>query len=110
METTIERDAAKAKARRKNIQFSIRTDSDTKARVERAAGVEHMTLTEFVEAAVRDRADEVLSRHDQILLTDRDFQLFEELMTRKVEPNALVRSEAAEFNQGWFDAQGRYHC
>jgi len=98
------------KARRKNIQFSIRTDGDTKARVERAAGVTHMTLTEFVEAAVRERANEVLSRHDQILLTERDFQLSEDLMMRKVEPNALVRSEAAEFNEGWFDAQGRYHC
>ena len=84
MEASVRRDEAKAKVRRKSIQFNIRTDTETKARVERAAGVEHMTLTEFVEAAVRDRADEVLSRHDQILLTDRDFQLFEELMTRKV--------------------------
>ncbi len=105
-----EQDKTTAKARRKDIQFSIRTDSDTKARVERAAGVAHMSLTEFVEAAVRERADEVLAQHDQILLTDRDFRLFEELMTRKVEPNELVRSEAAEFNKGWFDAQGRYHC
>ncbi len=109
MGATIGRDEAKTKVQRKNIQFSIRTDSDTKARVERAAGVAHMTLTEFVEAAVRERADEVLSRHDQILLTDRDFRLFEELMTRPVEPNALVRSEFAEFNEGRFDAQGRYH-
>ena len=98
-----------AEAQRKNIQFSIRTDSDTKARAERAAQVAHVTLTEFVETAVRERADEVLTRHDQILLTDRDFLLFEELMTRTVEPNALVRSETAEFNKGHFDAQGRYH-
>lgn len=98
-----------AKARRKDIQFSIRTDRDTKARVERAAGVAQMTLTEFVEAAVRERADEVLARHDQILLSDRDFFLFEELMARPVEPNDLVRAEVAEFNKGRFDAQGRYH-
>ena len=109
MGAVAEQDKATAKSRRKDIQFSIRTDSDTKARVERAAGVTHMTLTEFVEAAVRERADEVLSRHDQILLTDRDFYLFEELMTRVVEPNDLVRSETEAFNRGRFDAQGRYH-
>lgn len=100
---------AAPKARRKHTQFSIRTDSDTKARVERAAGIAHMTLTEFVEEAVRGLADEVLARHEQILLSDHDFLLFEELMTRAVEPNDLVRAEAAEFNQGRFDAQGRYH-
>ena len=109
MPAVVEPGQDKAKARRKNIQFSIRTDSDTKIRVERAAGIAHMTLTEFVETAVRERADEVLTRHDHILLSDRDFLLFEELMKRAVEPNDLVRSEAAEFNKGRFDAQGRYH-
>ncbi len=48
-------------------------------------------------------------RHDEIVLTDRDFLLFEELMTRVVEPNALVRAEVEEFNRGRFDEQGRYH-
>ena len=109
MATIAEPGAAKTKARRKNIQFSIRTDSNTKARAERAAGVAHMTLTEFVEEAVRGLAEEVLARHEQILLSDRDFSLFEELMTRAVEPNELVRAETAAFNRGRFDAQGRYH-
>lgn len=97
------------KTRRKSVQFSIRTDKDTKARVERAAGVAQMTLTDFVEEAVRGRAEEVLAQHEQILLSDQDFALFEELMTRSIEPNALVRSEITEFNKGHFDAQGRYH-
>ena len=98
-----------AEVRRKDIQFSIRTDSDTKARAARAADISRMTLTEFVEAAVRERADEVLARHDQVLLSDRDFLLFEELMQREIEPNDLVRTEVADFNKGRFDPQGRYH-
>ena len=98
-----------AEAGRKDIQLSIRTDRDTKSRVERAAGVARMTLTEFVEEAVSGLADEVLARHEQITLSDRDFALFEELMRRSVEPSDLVRAEAAEFNRGRFDAQGRYH-
>lgn len=110
MAANTEAGRAAARSRRKDIQFSIRTDSDTKARAVRAAEAARMTLTEFVETAVRERADEVLARHDQILLTDRDFLLFEELMIRAVEPNDLVRAEAAEFNQGRFDALGRYHC
>ena len=100
---------AAAKLRTKDIQFSIRTDRDTKARAARAAGVAQMTLTEFVEAAVRERADEVLARHDQVLLSDRDFLLFEELMKRAVEPNDLVGGEVADFNKGRFDSEGRYH-
>ncbi len=68
-----------------------------------------MKLTEPVELAARGLADEPLSPHEQVLLTDRDFQLFEELMTRATEPNALVRSEVEGFNKGHFDAQGRYH-
>ncbi len=98
-----------AKSGRKDIQFSIRTDSETKARAARAAEVAQVTLTEFVEAAVRERADEILAQHDQILLSDRDFLLFEELMKRTIEPNDLVRAEVAEFDQGRFDAQGHYH-
>ena len=93
----------------KDIQFSIRINSDTKARAQRAAGVKRMPLTEFVETAVRERADEVLAQHEQILLSDRDFLLFEALMTRETEPNDLVQAEVAEFNQGRFDGQGRYH-
>ncbi len=54
-------------------------------------------------------AAETLIRHDPIVLTDREFLLFEDLMTRAVEPNVLVRTEAADFNKGRFDVQGRYH-
>lgn len=109
MAAVIEPGADGAGTRRKTFQFSIRTDRETKSRVERAAQAAHMTLTQFVENAVRGLADEVLAQHEQILLSDRDFALFEELMTRPVEPNALVRAEAAAFNEGRFDAQGRYH-
>lgn len=109
MKASTEDNQAAKKLRRKNIQFSIRTDSDTKTRAARAAEAARMTLTEFVETAVRERADEVLAQHEQILLSDRDFLLFEVLMTRQVEPNDLVRTEVAEFNQGRFDAEGRYH-
>ena len=109
MAASTEQNKDAAEARRKDIQFSIRTDGDTKARAARAAGIAQMTLTEFVEAAVRERADEVLARYDQVLLSDRDFLLFEELMKREIEPNDLVRAEVADFNKGRFDPQGRYH-
>lgn len=109
MAARTEDNQATEKSKRKDIQFSIRTDSDTKVRAARAAEVARMTLTEFVESAVRERTDEVLARHDQVLLTDRDFLLFEELMKRAIGPNDLVRAEVADFNRGRFDPQGRYH-
>lgn len=53
--------------------------------------------------------DNAHTQQEPILLTDRDFLLFGELMSRAVEPNALVLSEIAEFNKGSFDEQRRYH-
>lgn len=58
---------------------------------------------------MRGLADQVLPWYAHILLTDRGFHFFKELMTRVVEPNDLVRSEVEAFNRGYFDAQGRYH-
>jgi hypothetical protein len=65
-------------------------------------------MAETMFAEIAEQHDEVLAPQGPILLSDRDFLFFEALLTRQVQPNALVCSEVAEFNQGCFDAQGRY--
>ncbi len=84
-------------------QFNIRMAVDNKLKVERAARVTNQSLTEFAEAAVVQRAEEVLERQERILLSDRDFERFVQLMTAEAAPTEAALREAAEFNQGRTD-------
>lgn len=86
-----------------STQFNIRMAVANKIKVERAARAANQSLTEFAEAAVVQRADEVLARQERILLSDRDFARFVELMTAEAEPTEVALREAAEFNQGKMD-------
>ena len=84
---------------RKDVQFNIRMAFENKERVERAAKVTKQSLTEFAEAAVLERAEEVLERHERILLSDRDFDAFVRMMNADTKPTKTALREAAEFSQ-----------
>jgi uncharacterized protein (DUF1778 family) len=86
-----------------NTQFNIRMAVENKLKVERAARAANQSLTEFAEAAVVQRAEEVLERQERILLSDRDFERFVQLMTAEAAPTETALREAAEFNQGKMD-------
>jgi uncharacterized protein (DUF1778 family) len=83
-----------------STQFNIRMAVENKIKVERAARVVNQSMTEFAEAAVVARAEEVLERQKHILLSNRDFDRFVELMTVDIEPTETALREAAAFNQG----------
>ena len=91
-----------------STQFNIRMAVENKLKVERAARVANQSLTEFAEAAVVQRAEEVLERQERILLSDRDFERFVQLMTAEAAPTETALREAAEFNQGRMNGS-RYH-
>ena len=92
----------------KDAQFNIRMALDNKRKVERAAKVAKQSLTEFAEAAVLERAEEILTRHEQIRLSDRDFDLFVQIMEGNTKPTRVAVREAAEFSQGRMEGS-RYH-
>lgn len=64
---------------------------------EKGRGIE---MTTTPSAAVTVRADEVLARHEQIALSERDYSRFVEIMTADTELTPLAREEAAEFKAG----------
>ena len=106
---SVARTAGRAKSRgRRDVQFNIRMAFENKERVERAAKVTKQSLTEFAEAAVLERAEEVLERHERILLSDRDFDAFSRMMNAGTKPTRTALREAAEFSQGRMKG-GRYH-
>lgn len=86
-----------------STQFNIRMAVANKTKVERAARVANQSLTEFAEAAVMQRAEEVLERQERILLSDQDFERFVQLMTSDAAPTETAVQEAAAFRQGQSD-------
>ena len=85
---------------RQDVQLNIRMAAETKERIERAAKVARQSLTEFTETAAIERADAVLTSHERIVLSERDYALFQEIMTAETEPTEKALQEAAEFRQG----------
>ena len=94
--------------KRKDVQFNFRMAQENKEVIERAARLSKQTLTEFAETAVIERAESTLARHESILLSDRDFERFVELMTADTAPTETARQEAEEFSRGRMEG-GRYH-
>lgn len=83
-----------------SVQFNIRMDATIKERIEKAAQLTCQSLTEFTESILAAKADEILAQHEQIRLSEKDYDLFVQLMTSDSEPTAIARKEAAEFNEG----------
>ncbi len=78
----------------KNQRFGMRASRTKKARWQRAAALEGMTLSEFVDRAANDRADRVLDAHTVITLSIRDQARFVDAILNPPAPNAALRRAA----------------
>ena len=85
---------------RQDVQLNIRIAAETKGRIERAARVARQSLAGFTEVAAIERADVVPASHERIVLSERDYALFQEIMTADTEPTKKALQEAAEFRKG----------
>lgn len=72
-------------------RLNFRLPLDAKAKIERAAIAEGLTVTDFAVHALVDVADEVLERHHTRKLTDRDRDLFLAILDADDEPNEALR-------------------
>ena len=74
--------AAKAKKMRtqNKDKMSFRLDPEIKARVAHAAAINGQELTDFVVLTLRERADEILARHDSLFMSSKDYELFLNLL------------------------------
>lgn len=69
-----------------NPRLAFRMKPELKARIEEAAALSGLTLTDFVRATLAERADEVVARHRRITLSDRDRDRFLEALDRPGHP------------------------
>jgi uncharacterized protein (DUF1778 family) len=95
------RNASATKERRaREARLSFRMDGRTKEMVERAAKLERRSLTDFCLTALADAAREALARHETIVLSQRDRQIFFDTLINPPRPNArLKRAFKAELER-----------
>jgi uncharacterized protein (DUF1778 family) len=69
--------AAEAKERRtRGARLGFRVDNRTKKLVERAAELERRNLTDFCLTALTEAAERTIARHETLILSERDRQVF----------------------------------
>ena len=73
-------------------RLNFRLPSEAKEKVERAAVASGLTVTDFAIHALINRADEVLERHHNRTLSNRDRDVFLALLDADDDPNEALKS------------------
>lgn len=71
----------------KNERLQVRLDARAKAVLRRAAEYSRKSLSQFVLSTALDEADRVIRRHESVTLSERDWDLFYDALTRPPPPN-----------------------
>jgi len=84
--------APKSRFRRsRSARLGLRIDAETKRLVERAAALERRTLTDFCLSALAQATQETLTRHQTLVLCERDRAAFFRALVHPPKPNARLR-------------------
>lgn len=91
-------------------RLNFRLAPEIKARVARAATVVGQDLTEFAVATLSQKADEVLEKHDRVLLGSEDYQFFLDALSAADagKPSKKSNKAADEYRRGTRKG-ARYH-
>ena len=77
--------------RRRGTRLGFRVHSGTKVLVERAAALERRSLTDFCLMALTDAAQQTITRHENLVLSERDRAVFFDALVHPPKPNARLR-------------------
>ncbi len=80
-------------------RVEIRIDPDVKAKLARAAALEHMDLTAFILRAALPAAQSVIERAERIALTERDSLKVLDLLENPPAANSRLRRAAARLKK-----------
>ena len=83
-------------------RMNIRLALTVKERVARAATLSGQDLTEFAVATLSEKADQIIERHDQLILGSEDHEFFLSALseTSVREPSERSRTAAEKYRQG----------
>jgi uncharacterized protein (DUF1778 family) len=72
-------------------RLGFRVDAQTKKLVERAAALERRSLTDFCLTALTEATQATISRHETIVLSERDREVFFDALVHPPKPNARLK-------------------
>ena len=81
----------------RNARLDVRMPPQTRNLVERAADLEGMTLTQFAETAMIQRAGTVIASHEKTLLSRRDQERFLALLEDSPEPTEALTEAVDQY-------------
>src|SRR3989442_16003218 len=81
-------------------RMRFRLDPKIKARVARAAAITGQGLTDFAVSTLSEKADQILERHDAIVLTGDDYNFFLKALSDDKKPSKRARSAARRYQKG----------
>lgn len=87
------------KRRVRSSRLGFRVDVQTKKLVERAAALERRSLTDFCISALTEATQATISRHETLLLSERDREVFFTSLVHPSKPNARLRRAFRSANQ-----------
>lgn len=86
------RGSARAEDRRAHsARLGFRVDEKTKRLVERAAELEHRSVTDYCLAALTDAARQTIEQHSSLLLSEADRVAFFDALVHPPKPNARLK-------------------
>ncbi|HXH69137.1 MAG TPA: DUF1778 domain-containing protein [Pyrinomonadaceae bacterium] len=80
-------------------RLNFRLPPEAKEKIERAAVVSGLTITDFAIHALVNSADEVLERHHMTVLSDRDRDIFLQMLDNPPPPNEALKKAAKRYKQ-----------
>jgi uncharacterized protein (DUF1778 family) len=72
-------------------RLGFRVDVQTKKLVERAAALERRSLTDFCLTALTEATQATISRHETIVLSERDREVFFDALVHPPKPNTRLK-------------------
>ncbi len=80
-------------------RLNFRLPSEIKERVENAALISGVTVTDFAITALANTAEEVLEKHQTRTLSNRDRDIFLAMLENPPEPNAAFQTAVKEYKK-----------
>lgn len=81
-------------------RMHFRLDPKVKARVVRAAAISGQGLTNFAVSALSEKADEILERHNSIVLTGEEHSFFLKSLSEDRKPSRRSQATAKRYRAG----------
>jgi len=77
--------------RERGARLGFRVHAGTKSLVQRAAALERRTVTDFCLVALTDAAQQTITRHESLSLSERDRAVFFDALVHPPKANARLR-------------------